>query len=131
MAWTPIVRHHQIKHDHSPYNNELKEYFNKRAIKEFHKNNVAYRQKLAKRQKYKCPLCRMSITDFKEGLETHHIIPKINGGMDEYKNLQLVHISCRIEYCKLFPYKQELLPNKVQLRNCLKNIRNKKLSGLI
>ncbi|MBC2580742.1 reverse transcriptase [Clostridium sp. DJ247] len=130
MAWTPIVRHHQIKHDYSPYNKELKEYFRKRDKKEFDKNNVAYRQKLAKKQDYKCPLCGMSITDFKEGLETHHKIPKIKGGSDEYKNLQLVHISCHIEYHKLFPVKEDL-PDEAQLRNCLKYIKNKKSAGLI
>ena len=32
---------------------DLKEYFEKRDIKEFDKNNVAYRQKLAKKQKNK------------------------------------------------------------------------------
>lgn len=130
MAWTPIVRHQQIKHNYSPYNKELKEYFEKRDIKEFDKNNVAYRQKLAKKQEYKCPLCGMSVTDFKEGLETHHKIPKVKGGSDEYKNLQLVHISCHIEYHKLFPVKEEL-PDEAQLRNCLKYIKNKKSAGLI
>ena len=30
MAWTPIVRHAQIKYDYSPFNKELKEYFEKR-----------------------------------------------------------------------------------------------------
>lgn len=130
MAWTPIVRHPQIKHDYSPYNKELKEYFIKRDKKEFDKNNVAYRQKLAKKQDYKCPLCGMSITDFKEGLETHHKIPKVKGGSDEYKNLQLVHISCHIEHHKLFPVKEDL-PDLAQLRNCLKYIKNKKSAGLI
>ena len=126
MAWTPIVRHHQIKHDYSPYNKELKEYFNKRNKKEFDKNNVAYRQKLAKKQGYKCPLCGMSITDFKEGLETHHKIPKTKGVNDEYKNLELV----LIEYHKLFTVKENL-PDSAQLRNCLKYIKNKKLRNYV
>ncbi|AOY77259.1 group II intron reverse transcriptase/maturase [Clostridium formicaceticum] len=130
MAWTSIVRHQQVKHNYSLYNRELKEYFYKRDIKEFHKNNVAYRKKLAKKQEYKCPLCGMSITDFKEGLETHHKIPKVKGGSDDYRNLQLVHISCHIEYHKLFPVK-EGLPDEAQLRNCLKFIKNKKSAGLI
>jgi RNA-directed DNA polymerase len=56
MSWTPIVRHVQIKYDYSPFNKNLKGYFEKRDMKEFDKNNVAYRQKLAKKQKYKCPL---------------------------------------------------------------------------
>jgi len=49
MAWTPISRHVQIKYNYSPFNKELKEYFKKRDIKEFDRNNVAYRQKLTKK----------------------------------------------------------------------------------
>lgn len=124
MAWTPIVRHVQIKHDYSPFNTELKEYFEKRDIKEFDKNNVAYRQKLAKKQKYKCPLCSHSITDGSEGLETHHKTPRVKGGTDEYKNLELVHISCHLEYHKVFPAKGDI-PNDVQLRAVKKYIHNK------
>jgi RNA-directed DNA polymerase len=48
--------------------------------------------------------------DFKEGLEIHHITPKYHGGSDEYKNLQLVHMSCHIEYHKAFPAKAEIPP---------------------
>lgn len=43
MTWTHMVRHEQIKHNYSPYNKELKEYFNKRDMEEVNKNNVAYR----------------------------------------------------------------------------------------
>jgi len=53
MSWTPIIRHVKIKHDYSPFDKDLKEYFEKRDIKEFNLNSVAYRQKLAKTQKHK------------------------------------------------------------------------------
>ncbi|TWE01936.1 RNA-directed DNA polymerase [Neobacillus bataviensis] len=130
MSWTPIVRHVQIKYNYSPFNKYLKGYFEKRDIKEFDKNNVAYRQKLAKKQKYKCSLCTHSITDGSEGLETHHKIPKVKGGSNEYKNLELVHISCHLEYHKVFPAKGET-PNDIQLRRVKRYIKGKKLSGLI
>ena len=130
MAWTPIVRHAQIKHDYSPFNTDLKEYFEKRDIKEFDRNNVAYRQKLAKKQKYKCPLCSHSIVDSSEGLETHHKTPRVKGGNGEYKNLELIHISCHLEYHKVFPAKGDI-PNDKQLRAVRKYIRGKKLLGLI
>jgi RNA-directed DNA polymerase len=52
MAWTPIVRHQQIKYNYSPYDVTLKGYFAKRDQREFDLNNVAYRQKLAKKQNY-------------------------------------------------------------------------------
>jgi RNA-directed DNA polymerase len=130
MTWTPISRHVQIKYNYSPFNKELKEYFKKRDIKEFDRNNVAYRQKLAKKQNYKCPLCSHSITDGSEGLETHHKIPRVKGGSNEYKNLELVHISCHLEYHKVFPAKGET-PNDIQIRSVKRYIKNKKLSGLI
>ena len=105
MSWTEIKRHEMVKHTSTPFDSTLSEYFRKRDIKEFENNNVFSRQKLAKFQNYVCPICKRSITDFKEGLEIHHVVPKYHGGSDEYKNLKLVHISCHIEYHKAFPAK--------------------------
>ena len=110
MSWTEIKRHVLIKHTSTPFDSTLTEYFRKRDIKEFENNTVSSRQKLAKKQNYVCPICKRSVTDFKEGLETHHIIPKYHGGSDEYKNLQVVHISCHIEYHKAFPAKAAMPP---------------------
>ncbi|PDZ93878.1 reverse transcriptase, partial [Bacillus cereus] len=87
MTWTPIVRHTVIVYNYTPFNKDLKEYFEKRDVKDFDRNNVAYRQKLAKRQKYSCPMCGHSISDFSEELETHHKTPRVQGGGDEYTNL--------------------------------------------
>ena len=105
MSWTEIKRHEMIKHISTPFDSTFAEYFRKRDIKEFEKNTVSSKQKLAKKQNYVCPICKRSITDFKEGLEIHHITPKHHGGNGEYKNLQLVHISCHIAYHKAFPAK--------------------------
>ena len=113
MSWTEIKRHTLVTHDNSPFDSTLTEYYRKRDIKEFENNNVSSRQKIAKKQNYACPICRRSITDFKEGLEIHHITPKYHGGSDEYKNLQLVHISCHIEYHKAFPAKA-VIPSKAK-----------------
>ncbi|MDX2099014.1 MAG: reverse transcriptase domain-containing protein [Leptolyngbyaceae cyanobacterium bins.59] len=49
--------------------------------------------KLLQRQKGKCALCGLHIT-FNEPIEVDHIQPKILGGKDNYKNLQLVHGHC-------------------------------------
>jgi RNA-directed DNA polymerase len=110
MAWTEIKRHTLVAHDNSPFDSNLTDYYHKRDIKQFENDTVLSRQKLAKKQNYVCPICGRSIVDFKEGLEIHHIIPKYHGGSDEYKNLQLVHISCHIEYHKAFPAKAEMPP---------------------
>ncbi|WP_299093913.1 HNH endonuclease signature motif containing protein [uncultured Metabacillus sp.] len=130
MSWIPIKRHVVIKYDYSPFNKNLKDYFEKRDIKEFNRNNVAHRQKLAKKQKYICSLCSKSIADRAEGLEIHHKIPRIKGGSNEYKNLELVHISCHLEYHKVFPAKADI-PNKSQLGSVKKYIKRKKIIGLI
>jgi len=122
MAWTEIKRHILIAYDNSPFDKNLTEYYRLRDIKEFENNNVASRQKLAKKQNYVCPMCKKSITDFKEGLEIHHVIPKHHGGSDEYKNLQLVHISCHIDYHRLCPIKNEV-PTQAQKNLACKIIR--------
>lgn len=119
MSWTEIKRHELIKHTATPFDATLTEYFCKRDIKEFENSNVFSRQKLAKYQKYVCPICKRSITDFKEGLEIHHAIPKYHGGSDEYKNLRLIHISCHIAYHKAFPAKAAM-PSKAELNAWLK-----------
>lgn len=98
MEWTPIVRHVLIKHNYTPYNASLKDYFEKRNIKEFERVTIASKQKMAKKQKYKCPFCGRSIADFKEDIEMHHIIPIKEGGKSTYANTQLVHKSCHKIY---------------------------------
>ena len=123
MSWTEIKRHEMVKHTSTPFDSTLTDYFRKRDIKEFENGNVSSRQKMAKFQKYVCPICKKSIADFKEGLEIHHIVPKYHGGGDEYKNLNLVHISCHIAYHKVFPAKAEI-PSKAKLNAWLKWYRN-------
>ena len=52
----------------------------------FRRNTVGSRQKLVHIQKYLCPLCKQSITDFREILLTKLKVPEISGG----KYLELV-----------------------------------------
>lgn len=105
MTWIPIVRHQKIIGHYSPFDKRLKEYFLERDIKQFEGNCVASYQKMAKKQKYKCPLCGNSIVNGEEGLEKHHKTPRCHGGKDTYDNLQLVHTSCHIDHHKEFPAK--------------------------
>lgn len=103
MAWTEIRRHELIKYNNSPFNATLKEYYERRDIKEFERNSVEFYQKLAKKQKYKCPFCGMSIINFKESIERHHKIPRVQGGDNTIKNSLLVHNSCHINWHKEYP----------------------------
>lgn len=111
MAWTPIVRHQLIKYKSSPFDSSLSIYYKKRDMKIFENNNIISRQKLAKKQKYKCPLCRCSLFS-EEGMEKHHRKPKFHGGTDEYRNQWLVHISCHILWHKVFPAKGKVPTDK-------------------
>jgi RNA-directed DNA polymerase len=122
MSWTEIKRHELIKYTSTPFDTSLTEYFRRRDIKEFDNNNVSSRQKLAKKQNYVCPICGKTITDFAESLDVHHIIPQCQGGDGQYRNLQLVHISCHVDYHKDFPAKGEL-PTEAKKRAWIKAYR--------
>lgn len=115
FSWTGIVRHTLISGTSSPFDPTLIKYFEERDIKKFISSNIMSRQKLAKSQKYKCPMCSMSIVDTKEGLETHHKTPRVHGGKSEYKNLWLVHTSCHTEHHRVFPARGPI-PTNIQLK---------------
>ena len=130
MAWIPIVRHPLIKHCASPYNVELKEYFEERHKREFRRNTVGSRQKLANIQKYLCPLCKQSITDFREKLMTQLKIPETAGGKYTYKNLELVHDKCG-QYWKDWKKRNGNRLDVNNRRECEKEILQLRLAGII
>ena len=129
MSWTSVVRHEKILGNYSPFDAKLKKYFEQRSIKHFIAANVDSKQKLAKQQKYKCPLCGHSIVDGSEGLEMHHKHPKCQGGNDSYKNLWLVHISCHIKHHIDFPAKGPIPTNKDLAQ--VKKLRNRQRKGML
>ena len=51
------------------------------------------KQKLAKRQKGRCPECGESLFNDEE-LQVHHLLTRSQGGKSSYSNLALVHILC-------------------------------------
>ena len=116
MAWTPIKRHAMVQYDFSPYDKNKKAYFEIRDKKEFDRNNVAYRCKLAKRQNYICPFCGKSLAENTKSCETHHRIPRYHGGTGKYKNLWLVHTTCHIDYHRMYPAKGKL-PTEIQIND--------------
>lgn len=100
MTWIPIVRHVVVRFKNSPDNATLKEYFEKRDKKEFIKDNVLSRGKLAKSSNYKCRVCRQSLVG-EEPLKINQIVPLKLGGYEIYDNLELLHQSCRQNYAIL------------------------------
>ncbi len=55
--------------------------------------------KLLKRQKGICPWCGLMFK-FGDNIEVDHIVPKVLGGKDSYKNLQALHDYCHDEKTK-------------------------------
>ncbi|WP_244998126.1 group II intron reverse transcriptase [Clostridium bowmanii] len=94
MSWIPIVRHAVVKFRNSPDDGSLKEYFEKRDKKDFIRDNVFSRRKLAKTSNYKCRVCKQSLVG-EELFKINLIVPHKLGGDERYDNLELLHQSCR------------------------------------
>jgi RNA-directed DNA polymerase len=98
FSWTVIERHPMIKHNYSPDNPNLKEYWEKRKeriskSKEENKNTKFYND-ILKKQKYQCPICGQSLVFTEEEREKHHVIPQHIGGGDNARNLRILHTPC-------------------------------------
>ncbi|KOR36666.1 MULTISPECIES: group II intron reverse transcriptase/maturase [Planktothricoides] len=85
-----IKRHTLVKPDKSPYDGDWIYWSTRRGQDIEAPTRVA---KLLKKQKGKCPYCGQYFTS-SDLLEVDHIIPRSQGGKDEYKNLQLLHAHC-------------------------------------
>ena len=100
MTWIPIVRHVVVRFRNSSDDASLKEYFEKRDKKDFIRDNVLSRRKLAKSSNYKCRVCKQSLVG-EEPLKINQIIPSKIGGNEIYDNLELLHQSCQQNHVKL------------------------------
>ncbi|AFZ49920.1 group II intron reverse transcriptase/maturase [Dactylococcopsis salina] len=89
-AWKPIEYHVQVEGTRSPYDGDWRYWSVRRGEYPGVKTRVA---NLMQMQKGKCAHCGLY---FKDGdvEEVDHIIPKVEGGKDDYKNLQLLHRHC-------------------------------------
>ena len=93
---TKIQRYVKIKGDASPYDGNLV-YWSTRMGK--HPEMPKRTASLLKKQKGKCAHCGLFFKDG-DNIELDHIIPKSQGGKDEYKNWQLLHRHCHDEKSK-------------------------------
>ncbi|WP_066384243.1 MULTISPECIES: group II intron reverse transcriptase/maturase [unclassified Anabaena] len=89
-ADTSIVRHVKVKGESSPYDDNLVYWSTRLGKSPEMPSRVTT---LLKRQKGKCAYCGLYLRE-NDVLEVDHIIPKSQGGKDEYKNLQLLHRHC-------------------------------------
>ncbi|NEO74461.1 group II intron reverse transcriptase/maturase [Moorena sp. SIO3H5] len=102
FSWFNIERHVLIPGKSSPDDPdpEIQKWFISKRKRDSRNQKKSW-QKIAKNQHFVCPVCQESLFNTEE-LHVHHVIPKSKGGLDNYKNLQLVHILChqRIHYGK-------------------------------
>jgi RNA-directed DNA polymerase len=92
LSWFPIERHTLVKGRSSPDDPALRDYWQKRQAAKA-KDLTFSKQKLAKRQKGRCPECGESLFN-EEELQVHHLLARSKGGKDSYSNLALVHLLC-------------------------------------
>jgi RNA-directed DNA polymerase len=92
FSWFPIERHTLVKGRSSPDDPRLKDYWAKRQAAKA-KDLTFSKQKLAKRQKGRCPECGESLFN-EEELQVHHLLARSLGGKNSYSNLVLVHLFC-------------------------------------
>jgi RNA-directed DNA polymerase len=87
---TAIKRHVKVKGKRSPYDADWVYWSSRMGRHPQINQRVAL---LLKRQKGICPFCRLFFKD-RDLLEIDHILPRSKGGLDEFKNLQLLHRHC-------------------------------------
>ena len=91
---TPITRFAKVIGKHSPYDPTLRQYWGERKKRQVGRETYAkQRLMLHQRQGYRCALCTIPFV-LGEAIETDHIIPLSEGGIDEIHNKRLVHPWC-------------------------------------
>ena len=99
----PTKRFVKVNNDYRVYDRDPKtlEYWNKREyLNAFDQIESGKRKRLFQQQKGKCPHCKGVITRddiYEQRTHVHHVVPKSEGGTDNYSNLRLVHIECHRE----------------------------------
>jgi RNA-directed DNA polymerase len=87
---TKIQDYVKVKGDASPYDGNLVYWSSRMGC---HPEMPTRTASLLKKQKGKCAHCELYFRDG-DVIELDHIIPKSQGGKDEYKNWQLLHRHC-------------------------------------
>lgn len=94
-AKVPIKRHVKVRAAANPCDPKWERYFEKRldtkmAAELSENRTLLY---LWRSQNGDCPVCQERITEF-TGWENHHIVQRVNGGLDTVDNRVLLHPTC-------------------------------------
>jgi len=87
MSWIKIERHVMVAYKNSPDDPSLKEYWEKRDRKVFNHENTLDRMKLARKQGYRCAMCKYT-------LQNGEKVTVRNLEASTGKAVKLVHIPC-------------------------------------
>lgn len=92
---TAIIRHIPLRGEANPYDPKDETYFDQRLTKKWLRGEKGKGRlrTLWIKQRGKCPICQLKLTD-DLGWEIHHIIYRVDGGSDNLDNLALLHPSC-------------------------------------
>jgi RNA-directed DNA polymerase len=95
LTTIPIKRHIKIIAEANPYDPQWEQYFEKRLSLKMRSCLKANKKLLNiwQRQKGKCPNCNQDI-NLETEWETHHIVPRSQGGEDITSNLVMLHPNC-------------------------------------
>ena len=89
-----IEYHNAVPYDYTPDNPDpiIQQHFEKKNQSEATKLNKR-KQKLAKKQNFKCRHCGESLFNG-EPYDVHHVVPRKDGGSDKISNLEILHREC-------------------------------------
>ena len=90
MAGTKIVRHIKVKSEHHVFDGKT-EYWTKRNL--MNKAEKSKKERIIEKQGFCCNWCK-GLFKHDSVTEIDHIIPKVCGGTDVAKNLQVLHRHC-------------------------------------
>jgi RNA-directed DNA polymerase len=92
FKWFKIERHVIVRGTASPDDPTRRAYWAER-LRAKARGLTPSKRHIAARQQHVCPACGQSLFNGEE-LQTHHLVPRAQGGTDAYTNLALVHYFC-------------------------------------
>ena len=96
-ADTRIKRHVKIKAAANPFDPKWEVYFEEREMDLANRQLFGRWKALWKQQDGECPICQQLITVGQE-VAIHHIVRRVDGGLDTLNNLQLLHLNCHRQH---------------------------------
>jgi RNA-directed DNA polymerase len=94
IVWVKSRKHIKVLKNETPFNQSI--YWAIRSEK--HSPYTLCVRTLLIKQRQICPLCKIKLTESDStNWQVDHIIPKSQGGRDQYQNLQLLHKECHIQ----------------------------------